>query len=237
MALKCNVQCCLCLINHSTCQVVYHRSRVKVQYAIWAKLFSTQPLNLSSLRKFAQLTVGMILSIHLTKEGRIGAAVCLRADMKGPVYSTHKSRRGIIWAARRGAARGCGRCGGSRVHAGSDLTLDSRAHVYAYTTPAAARRHRHRCLPALNTLNILHAHQLTERRRYPSTHRITEELPEPPSTYIYCKTNVDTFSRGFARLRQKEGTVLVKRKLADCQVLSVNFQFQLVTLIYQNQII
>lgn len=135
--------------------------------------FSTQPLNLSSFRKFAQLTVGMILSIHLTEEeGRIddvSTAVCLRADIKGPVYSTHKSRRGIIWAARRGAAGGCGRCGGSRVHAGSDLTLDSRAHVYAYTTPAAARRHRHRCLPALNTLNILHAHQLTERRRYPPT--------------------------------------------------------------------
>lgn len=92
---------------------------------------------------------------------------CCVIDMKGPVYSTHKSRRGIIWAARRGAAGGCGRCGGSRVHAGSDLTLDSRAHVYAYTTPAAARRHR--CLHALNTLNILHAHQLTERRRYPPT--------------------------------------------------------------------
>lgn len=134
--------------------------------------FSTQPLNLSSFRKFAQLTVGMILSIHLTEEGRIddvSTAVCLRADMKRPVYSTQRAGEVLLYE-RRGAAGGCGRCGGSRVHAGSDLTLDSRAHVYAYTTPAAARRHRHRCLPALNTLNILHAHQLTERRRYPPTH-------------------------------------------------------------------
>lgn len=52
--------------------------------------FSTQPLNLSSFRKFAQLTVGMMLSIHLTEEGRIDAAVWLRADMKGPVYSTER---------------------------------------------------------------------------------------------------------------------------------------------------
>lgn len=132
--------------------------------------FSTKPLNLSSFRKFAQLNVGMILSIHLTAEGRIDAAVCLRADWhEGPrvQYAQEPERYYMSGAARRGAAGGCGRCGGSRVHAGSDLTLDSRAHVYAYTTPAAARRHRHRCLHALNTLNILHAHQLTERRRYP----------------------------------------------------------------------
>lgn len=43
----------------------------------------------------------------------------------------------------------------------------------------------------------------TDREKKISTHRFTEELPEPPSTY---KTNVDTFSRDFARLRQKEGT-------------------------------
>lgn len=132
-------------------------------------------------------------------------------------------------AARRGAARGCGRCGGSRVHAGSDLTLDSRAHVYAYTTPAAARRHRR--LPALNTLNILHAHRLTERRRYPPT-----ALPKNSQSRRVHIRRTWTLSRETLQGRQKEGT-LVKRKLADCRVLSVNFLFQLVTLIYQNQII
>lgn len=125
--------------------------------------FSTQPLNLSSFRDDIIDTLD-----RRKKDWCCCVATCW---YEGPrvQYGTYKSRRGIIWAARRGAARGCGRCGGSRVHAGSDLTLDSRAHVYAYTTPAAARRHRHRCLPALNTLNILHAHQLTERRRYPPT--------------------------------------------------------------------
>lgn len=79
--------------------------------------------------------------------------LCLRTDRKGPrVRTTHKRRRGIIWAARREGAADVAEVG-CTPEVTSPLT---RAHVYAYTTPAAARR-RHRCLPALNTLNILHA--------------------------------------------------------------------------------
>lgn len=66
--------------------------------------FSTQPLNLSSFRKFAQLTVGMILSIHLTEEGRIDSAVWLRADMNSEQYALETERYYVSGVARREGA-------------------------------------------------------------------------------------------------------------------------------------
>lgn len=75
-----------------------------------------------------------------------------------------------------GAAGGCGRCGGSRVHAGSDLTLDSRARVRVHYTgsctppPPLSPCALHSEHPSRSPFSVIALYQRLERRYPPNIH-------------------------------------------------------------------
>lgn len=98
MTLKCNVQCCLCLINHSTCLVVYHRSRVKV--AIWSKLFFDPAVKLELISKICTIDRRDDFIDTLDKRRKDWCCCVVTCWYEGP-----RVQYGEVLYERRGAAR------------------------------------------------------------------------------------------------------------------------------------
>lgn len=96
-----------------------------------------------------------------------------------------------------GRAGGCGRCGGSRVHAGSDLTLDSRARVRVHYTgsctppPPLSPCAQHSEHPSRSPCSIIALYELTAREKISPIYIINsiEDLKQNDTeTYLIVST-------------------------------------------------